>query len=105
MSRRLLHPVLALATLTLVACAGQGGFTLSSDDNNPASLHQAFATEAKPAPDKPVNGSGKAMAFLVTAAPKKLVAWSLAADKQVWSVAADITSRVVVGSNLVAARE
>ena len=99
----------SFATLALCAafagCAASGGMSMSSDDNSAANLAQAFATEAKPAPDKPSNATGKAMAFMVSPTPKKLVAWSFAAEKAVWSVDADVTSRVVVGSRLVAARE
>jgi outer membrane protein assembly factor BamB len=96
---------LALCAAATFGCAASGGMSMSSDDNSAANLAQAFATEAKPAPDKPSNATGKALAFLVSPTPKKLVAWSFAADKQVWAVDADITSRVVVGSKLVAARE
>jgi outer membrane protein assembly factor BamB len=97
----------ALAALAALAggCAASGAFSMSSDDNNAAALKQAFATEARPTPDQPANASGKPMAFLVTATPRKLVAWSFASEKAAWSVDADITSRVVVGSKLVAARE
>jgi outer membrane protein assembly factor BamB len=91
--------------LCAVGCAGSEAFTLTSDDNNPQALQRAFATEAKPSNDKPVNATGKPLAFLVSAAPKKLIAYDLAAEKQLWAVDADISSRVVVGSTLVAARE
>ncbi len=96
---------LVSVAFALAGCAASGAFSMSSDDNNLAALKQAFTTEAKPTPDKPTNATGKPLVFLVTATPKKLVAYDLAAEKQLWAVDADVTSRVVVGSKLVAARE
>jgi hypothetical protein len=97
--------VASLALLALAACTGAGTFGLSSDDNDPKGLASAFAAEHKPEAGKPMNGTGKAMAFLVTAQPKKLIAYDLAAGKPAWTVDAEVSSRVVVGKTFVAARE
>jgi outer membrane protein assembly factor BamB len=97
--------LLLTAVVALAACKGGGTFGLSSDDNNPAALAKAFQAEQKPAAGKPMNASGKALAFLVSPNPKKLTAYDLDAGKVLWSVDAAVTSRVMVGSNMVAARE
>ena len=95
-----------LLLAALAGCGGTGAFGLTADDNNPASLAQAFARERKPTPGKAQNATGKPMAFLVVAGqPRKLMAWDLAAGKAAWTVDADVTSRVVVSSGLIAHKE
>ncbi len=104
-------PRLAGAALTAAvlagACGGTAAFSLTSDDNDPAKITKAFAVEKKPTAGKPVNSTGKPLAFMVTVAggKKQLIAWDLAAGKQLWAVPADVASRVVVGSSIIAARE
>jgi outer membrane protein assembly factor BamB len=97
---------LAAALALGAACTGGGSFGLSSADNDPAALARAFQLQKAPEPGKPMNGTGRPLAFLVsTGQGKKLVAWDLAAGKQIWAVDANVTSRVVVGAGFVAARE
>ena len=100
--------VLAILALVLSACAGSGAFTYSARDNDPADLARAFALESSPAAGTPRNSLGRPLAFLVTAGPvdgRKLLAWDLDAKQLLWKVSAKVTSRVVVGSKIVAARE
>lgn len=105
--RRVGSSVIAMIGAAAAACGGTSAFTLTSDDNNPQAI-AAAAQSVAPAKGTPVNASGKPLAFLVTAGAegqRKLVAYDLAANKQLWEVSADVTSRVVVGSRFVAARE
>ena len=104
--------VAALAAMSaLAACGGSGAFALTSDDNNPAALAAAFQEMQPPAAGKPVNQTGKPLAFLVTRAdkkkgePQKLVAYDLADKKTLWSQSADVASKVAVGAAFVALRE
>lgn len=91
-----------------MGCGGSGAFTLTSDDNNPELLEAAFAMRTPPAAGKPINATGKAMAFLVLRAnkkenvPQRLVAYDLENKKQVWSVDTDVKSKVHIGRNFVA---
>ncbi len=98
-----------LALLPLVAaCGATGAFGMSGEDNNPQAIANAIKAQRQIEPGKPMNQTGKAMAFLVTigsAQSKKLIAWDLAAKKAKWEVQADVTSRVVVGAGFVAGRE
>ena len=94
------------ALLLLVGCGGSGTFAMSADDNNPIALSHAFSLERKPTVGKPMNDTGKPMAFMVASGlPKRLIAWDLSASKTAWAVNADVTSRVAVGQSLVASRE
>lgn len=95
--------LLALSLLVAAAaCGATTQFTLDADDNNPQQLASALAAEKKAAAQR------KPTVYFVTvgsAETKKLVAWDLAASKARWEVQADVTSRVVVGADFVAARE
>lgn len=99
------------AALALGACGGSGAFGLTSDDNNPAKLAAAFEKVTPPAAGKPVNATGKPLALLITRAdkrnnkPQSLVAYDLEGKSELWSVPADVTSKVVVGAAFVAHRE
>jgi outer membrane protein assembly factor BamB len=76
---------------------------MSGEDNSPAALQRAFAREQRPQAGKPWNSEGRPLALLVLSGkPKKLMAWDLSAGKATWTVEADVTSRVAVGSRLVA---
>ncbi len=104
--------VAALAAMSaLAACGGSGAFALTSDDNNPAALAAAFQEMQPPSAGKPINQTGKPMAFLVTRAdkkkgePQKLVAYDLADKKTLWSQPADVASKVSVGAAFLILRE
>lgn len=87
-------------------CGGAGVFTLSSDDNNPMAIARALSTETKASPGKPLNETGRPMAFLVTGTtPKQIIAWDLREQKRVWAVDADVASRIVVSRSFLTARE
>ena len=98
----------ALVLAMAAGCGGTGAFGLSSDDNNPELLKAAFAMRTAPQAGKPKNASGKPMAFLVLRASKKdnvaqrLVAFDLEGKKQLWSVEAEVKSKVHVGRDFVA---
>jgi outer membrane protein assembly factor BamB len=95
--------MVGLALAAAAGCGPSGTFAMSGEDNSPVALQRAFAMEKKPQAGKPVNGTGAPMAFLVVAGkPKKLMAWDLASGKGTWTVEADVTSRVAVGTQLIA---
>ncbi len=99
-----LAAVVAIALGT--GCGGTGAFAFSSEDNNAVALAKAFATEQKPPDGKPSNMTGEPLVFYVsTGVPRKLAAWNLVEGKSRWSVEANVTSRIAVGSSLVAYRE
>lgn len=105
-----MRAVAAAAGLALVgACGGSGAFSLTQDDNNPQRLAAAFARVKAPAAGQPMNGLGKPLAFLVTrpgkGAEKSLVAYDLEGKTALWTVASDVSSKVLVGSSFVAYRE
>jgi outer membrane protein assembly factor BamB len=97
---------IAATCLALAACGGAAPvFGLTADDNNPARLAGALAARGAPRPG-PRNATGAPMVFAVTSgAPRRLVAYDLAAGAVRWSVAADVTSRVAVAGDLVVGRE
>lgn len=94
MIRRLVAPVAAL-TLLIMGC-GHGTFSPHFRDNNLQDLKSALAN-IKPASEKPANVSGKALVFLVTNKPTSIVAYDLNANKQLWRVKDDVSSKIVVG--------
>jgi outer membrane protein assembly factor BamB len=107
----LVRAVAAAGALALAACGGSGAFGLTSDDNNPAKLAEAFAKVEAPPAGTPTNKTGKPLAFLIARPNKKkgvgkrLIAYDLQAKKELWTVESDVSSKVVVGTNFVAHRE
>ncbi|MBI4508703.1 MAG: PQQ-binding-like beta-propeller repeat protein [Deltaproteobacteria bacterium] len=101
----------ALAFLCVAAgCSGAGRLALTSDDNNPAAIARALSSQEQRLATRPgkgiANSSGRPVAFLVAqGSPRNLIAWDLSEGKALWTVAADVTSRVVVGSSFAAYRE
>jgi outer membrane protein assembly factor BamB len=96
------------AALLCAAGAGCAGSTLalSSSENDPAALARALARERRPAPGRPQNATGRPLALVVVTAPRpRLVAWDLAAARPLWSVDAQVTSRVAIGGSISVARE
>ena len=93
--------VILVMALLLGACSGAAsGLSLSAADNDPARLQQALASA------HPAAVPARALAFvLVKGEPTQLRAVDLAAGKTLWSVAADVRSRIVVGASLVSALE
>jgi outer membrane protein assembly factor BamB len=110
--RNTLRGLIALigAAAVTSACGSSGSFGLTSDDNNQSKLKAAFAMMTKPAAG-PRNATGKPLAFLVTRRqrskkiPRKLVAYDLQSNKELWRVEADVSSRVAVGRAFVAHRQ
>src|SRR5204862_7716289 len=85
---------------------GAQTFGLSSDDNNAAVLDKALATRQLPAHPGPTNATGKPLLLAaISGSPKQLVAFDLAAGQALWTVDADVASRVAVGGDFVAERE
>ncbi len=102
---------LLAAVLLAAGCGGSGAFGLTSEDNNPAKLQQAFALFQAPQAGQPINATGKPLAFLATSAskrhkkPKQLIAFDLQDKKELWRVPVDVASKVAVGGTFVAFRE
>jgi hypothetical protein len=97
-----------LAPLALVAalaaCGGSAAFNLTSQDNDPDLLAAALAKRQMPGTLAPLGGSPRAY-IVVSGKPKKLIAFDLAKGDPVWTVDADVASRVAVGGDFVAALE
>ncbi len=88
----------------LLAGCGPAAFSAHSRDNNTDDVRKALAMSKAPARG-PRNGTGRPMAFVVTAGPEKLVAGiDLSSRAVVWKFPADVRSRIVVGKDLVAYR-
>ncbi|HVV84394.1 MAG TPA: PQQ-binding-like beta-propeller repeat protein [Kofleriaceae bacterium] len=95
----------AVATL-LAACGPKSVFNLSAKDNDPPALARALALRTLPSQPGPLNSRHTPLVFAVaTGSPRQLIAFDLAAGKPLWSIDADIESRVVVAGDLVVARE
>lgn len=87
--------------VALAGCA-EPPFSLHVRDNNVADIERALASSqaglAAPAGRTP-------RVYLVTPAPKHLVAYDMTEGRVIWDVAAEITSRVHVGRDFLVARE
>ena len=95
----------ALALVVVAALAGCGGsqaFKLTADDNSPDKLEAAFARMGAPR-SGPMNAKGRPTAYLV-AGPRAsaIIAFDLAGKKELWRVAAPVSSKVVVGADFIA---
>lgn len=99
---RLARAVAAVAlggALALAAAGcGEAAFSAHARDNDVGDLQRAMAASAAPA-----TRSGPAMAFLVL--DGKLVGYDLSGARIAWQKPADVRSRVVVGSGVVAHRQ
>lgn len=94
------------AALAGAACGPKSIYGLSSDDNNPAQLEKALAMRSVDQRPGPVNALGKPMLFAVSGgAQRKLIAYDAEAGAPLWTIDADVQSRVAVGGELLAARE
>ena len=102
---RLFAPV-ALAAVLAAGCGPKAVFGLSSDDNNPERLTAALAVRTVAKADAPANALGKPLVFAaVGGAKKQLVAFDAGAGSALWTVDADVQSRVAVAGELVVAKE
>ncbi len=99
--------VAVAVALAAAACGPKSGaFSLTSDDNNADALAKALALRTLPASPGPLNSRKAPLVFAVaTGTPRQLIAFDLAAGQPLWSIDADIQSRVVVAGDLVVARE
>ncbi len=88
-----------LAVIFLFGCAPVA-FSPHFKDNNLTDLKAAMANVAPQSEDKPRNGSGKPLAFIVTKDPRKILAYDLQSGTILWSEETNVTSKVVVGKNL-----
>ncbi len=92
--------ILFFAALSVVGCA-EATFSAHTRDNFPADIARAVKmAEVAPSP------AGRALAFLVTAAPdRQLVGFDVEAGKILWQEKVDVRSRVVVGRGWIAHRQ
>ncbi len=96
----------AAVAATAAACGPKTVFGLTSDDNNADALGAALAKQRLPDQPQVANALGKPMVFAVASGnPKKLIAWDAEAGKTVWTVDADVQSRVEVAGELLVVRE
>ncbi len=93
---------IVLPSLLLVAGCNEAPFSPHARDNVVEDIQRALAQAGAPAAGP---RGGKAMAYLVTTAPKHLAGFDLAAGQVVWEVPADVTSRVAVGRGFVAHKQ
>lgn len=106
MSRLVASTVLLAAAIAAAGCGPKAVFGLTSDDNNADALGAALAQRKLPPAPKVANALGKPLVIAVAAgSPKKLIAWDAEAGKALWTVDADVQSRVAVAGELVVARE
>ena len=102
---RLIANFLALTALLTATACGEHAFSAHSRDNNAEDMRRALAIAKAPAPG-PQNGTGHAMAFLVTVPPEKqLVGVDLQTNTVAWKVPADVRSRIAVARGIVAHRQ
>ncbi len=95
-----------LGLILLAACGPKSVFGLTSDDNNADALGKALAVRKLPSAPRYHNALGKPLVLaVVSGTPKKLVAWDADAGAALWTVDADVQSRVSVAGELVVARE
>lgn len=107
-SSRSILAVIALAgSVALAGCGPKAVFGLSSDDNNPDRLGKALATRTLPSAPGPANALGKPLVFALLGGTeqRKLVAYDVEAGAPLWTVDADVQSRIAVGGAVVVARE
>jgi outer membrane protein assembly factor BamB len=96
--RRVAVALLALAA----ACGGSGAFKLTAGDNDAERLEAAFARMGAPR-SGPMNASGRPIVYLVTRGG--IIAFDLAGKKELWRVAAPVSSKIAVGADFIAHTE
>lgn len=91
---------ISLALMLATGC-GSTAFSPSFRDNNLQDVKAAMAGVSTRGLAGPENATGRAMVFLVANAPKRIVAYDLEQGKKVWEVSDEVTSKVVVGRDLI----
>ncbi len=84
--------------LTLAACS-PAAFSPHYRDNNLEDLQSAMA--GVKAGGRVVNATGKPIIFVVTKAPTQILAYDLSAGSTLWSVPAEVSSKIVVGQRMI----
>jgi outer membrane protein assembly factor BamB len=98
--------VAALVALSaLGGCGTTAAFGLTGHDNDPKLLGAALQRRQLPAKAGPIGGTPPRAYMVVAGKPKKLVAFDLESAKPVWTVDAEIGSRVAIGNGFVVALE
>lgn len=98
--------VAAVTAFGGAACGPKSVFNLTAEDNNADALAKALAVRQLPPSPTPLNSRRAPLVLAVaTGSPRQLIAFDLAAGQPLWSIDADIQSRVVVAGDLVVARE
>ena len=95
----MMRSLLLLSVVLAVGC-GKATFSPHFRDNNLQDLKSGMAT-VKAASGKPTNSGGKALVFLVTQQPTQIVGYDLVAKSPLWQVKDDVSSKVVVGRQLI----
>ena len=92
-----------LALIALIAaCGPKAVFRLSSEDNDRSALVSALSQRRLPAQPAPRNAAQKRRVFVEVAGnPKLIVAYDLQAQATMWSVGAEVKSRIQVGGDFV----
>ena len=94
MTRKL--AVFSTVIALLATGCGHSTFSPHFRDNNLQDLKSAMA-RLEPAAQKPNNAAGKALVFMVTHQPTSIVAYDINAQKKLWQVKDDVSSKIVVG--------
>jgi outer membrane protein assembly factor BamB len=91
-----------LLAAAVAACGPKPMFRLTSEDNDRSALVAALQQRQLPAQPAPVNAAGKPRAFvLVGGAQKQIVAYDLSGGVLLWTVPADVKSRIWVGGDFI----
>ncbi len=99
-------PALALAAAVAAGCGPKTVYGLSSDDNDPVRLEAALASRTLGQANRPANALGKPLVFAVVGGTaRKLIAYDAGAGAPLWSIDADVQSRVAVAGDVLVARE
>jgi hypothetical protein len=92
------RPFPILLVLAAAACT-PAAFSPHYRDNNLEDLQSAMA-EVKSG-GRVVNATGKPMVFLVTKAPTQIIAIDLGTQSPLWTVQAEVSSKIIVGRDLI----
>jgi outer membrane protein assembly factor BamB len=104
--KKLLFSVVAtIGAIAPLGCGGPSAFGLVSEDNSAPQIMAVLAAHPTSAAPRVRNATGKPLIVVTGGAPKFLAAFDLATQKSVWRVAADVQSRISIGSNYVVAQE
>lgn len=90
---------MTLAAALASGCAGTV-FSPHFRDNNLEDLKLSM-TGVKPAKQAPFNSTRKHLVFLVTTDPTSILAYDLSANRKLWQVKDDVTSKIIIGHDLI----